>query len=355
MINFCKIFFIAGIFCQLAGITAAYAQNNDRAKHFAVTNYSANYMREKPDFPQELGNQVLMGTPVEIVGEEGYWKQIISPEPYKAWCVNLGLTEMTESEVKEYISAPKYIVTSDFSHVYSAKDLSSERISDLVSGDLLRQTSSKKSKKGFTEVMLPSGKTGYVPSDDIADFSLWAESRKATFENISQTALSFLGIPYLWGGTSVKGMDCSGLTRMVWFMNGVLLPRNASQQAKTGTFVEILQECEPPMNEDGTRMHAGEITRAMMQRRISKLQPGDLIFFGKALKFSHVGIYLGNGRFIHSSHCVRINSLLPGEEDYYDGSPLMHTARRIIGQEDKGTGIVSISKSPSYFPQTSEN
>ena len=68
-------------------------------------------------------------------------------------------------------------------------------------------------------------------------------------------------------------------------------------------------------------------------------------------KITHVGIYLGEGRFIHASGKVRISSLLPDRDDYYELSYKMLCARRIIGEEDKGGGVVSMLKSPAYFRQ----
>lgn len=369
-------------------------------RKYGVTDFSANYMREEPDFSAELGNQVLMGTPVEILGEEGYWKKVSSPEPYEAWCVDKGLVEMTRKELERYISAPKYIFTADYGHIYERPDTGSRRISDLVAGNLLlaapednnevtaKSSNSRKTVKGgkkakFVKAWLPSGTAGYIPAENVEKFAEWAESRNADAENIISTAERFLGVPYLWGGTSVKGVDCSGFTRMVWFMNGVLLPRNASQQARAGKEVPV-QVGIDSMSLSGTLPQADMKTE--MLRRTAQLAPGDLIFFGTPAeskdsiqcrgimqdrkqayfcerqaasaavnripaKITHVGIYLGEGRFIHASGKVRISSLLPDRDDYYELSYKMLCARRIIGEEDKGNGVVSMLKSPAYFRQ----
>ncbi len=308
-------------------------------KRYAVTTLSADYLREAPDFTAELGNQALMGTPVEILAGEGYWRKVRTPDPYTAWCVDLGLTEMSAEEMEEYIRAAKLICTADYSTVLKFPDIRKrEKVCDIVSGDLLLSCGGRdrpEKIRGCFKVMLPSGETGYVPADDVEVFSKWAEERDASAENIISTAMNFLGVPYFWGGTSIKGVDCSGLVKMVWFLNGVLLPRNASQQARTGKAVNIPEE---------------------------PLQKGDLIFFGSPEvtgpdgetvspeKISHVGIYIGQGKFIHASRIVRINSLIQGEPDYYDLSWKMFKARRIIGcGEDEG--IIRISDSPFYFPQ----
>ena len=114
------------------------------------------------------------------------------------------------------------------------------------------------------------------------------------------------GVPYLWGGMSPKGVDCSGLVRWSYLMNGILLPRNASQSIK----------CGDPINLDS-------------------LQRGDLVYFGspakdgKPQRVTHVGIYIGDNRIIHASHLVRVNSLSPSDEDYYENAHRLIAARRL--------------------------
>lgn len=335
---------------------------------YAVTTLSVNYMREEPDFTAELGNQALMGTPVKILEDSGYWRKIQSPDPYTAWCVDLGLKEMSADEIENYISAAKVICTADYSTVLNALPASQrpkrksgedapEKICDIVAGDLLLATG--KPAKGFREVMLPSGETGYVPEEDTAIFSEWLASRDPSPDNIIGTAMNFIGVPYMWGGTSIKGVDCSGLTRMVWFMNGILLPRNASDQAKIGLPVEIAADTVRfPFGTEEGQADSPEFREEML-RRISKLQKGDLIFFGTPAatdsdgntisgeSISHVGIYTGDGKFIHASRLVRISSLIPGSPDYYELSGKMIKARRIAGS-GLAEGVEAIADSPAY-------
>ena len=136
--------------------------------------------------------------------------------------------------------------------------------------------------------------------------------RTDTPETILATARRFFGVPYFWGGTSAKGMDCSGFTKTVFFLNGVLLPRDASQQVFVGEPVDT----------------TGGID----------LRPGDLLFFGfrataeRKERVTHVGISLGGKRFIHASTDVRVNSLAPADTDYSQHREQMFLrARRIIG------------------------
>jgi cell wall-associated NlpC family hydrolase len=294
-------------------------------KRMAVVEFSTSYLRLKPDYESPLETQELMGTVVEIVGEQSYWREVVTPQPYKAWCTNKGLVEMSAEELKAYEQAPKVMFNDLYGHIYKEPSMDSQTICDLVGGDLLRlngittnnDKALRKALKGkWANVMLPSGKTGYVPSkqlkihngfQSIATGEGSAESISTeTTEAIIAQAMKLVGVPYLWGGMSAKGVDCSGLVRISHIMNGILLPRNASQQVKCGERVEL-----------------------------NNLQRGDLVFFGtpatdeKPMRITHVGIYLGENKIIHSSHRVRINSLIPGEEDYYENAHRLVAAIRL--------------------------
>ena len=120
----------------------------EQPKRMAVTALSENMMRLKPDYESALETQSLMGTVVEIIGEEGYWRQVVTPEPYTAWCTNLGLVEMTQEEIDAYKAAPKYICTAYHSGVYSKPSLKSEHLSDLSMGNLLRVVFTEGKKVG---------------------------------------------------------------------------------------------------------------------------------------------------------------------------------------------------------------
>lgn len=332
----------------------------------AVVEFSVNFMRENPDYAAELGDQALMGTVVELLDTSGYWVKIRTPEPYTAWVNDMGLVPMSDKEIESYLRAPKCICLAEHSHIYEEPSEGSRVVSEFVMGDIARMTfkdgaASEVRVKKFIGVTLPSGRTGYVPAKDVQVFLKWAEEKRALAvkdhpgfrsladgrrwrnidedsfgEDIVSTALMFLGVPYMWGGTSIKNVDCSGLSRSVYFSNGVLLPRNASQQAKTGEDVNIF-------NDNGSVSW-------------DALASGDLIFWGRAAtdstreRVSHVGIYIGGGKFIHSSEVVRINSLDSSSDDFYDRRPVR--ARRIIGLIDQpASGVISIRRSPDYFAE----
>ena len=335
-------------------------------RRMAVTALSENMMRAMPDYESALETQALMGTVVEIIGEEGYWRQVVTPEPYTAWCTNLGLVEMTSEQINEYKAAPKYICIAFHSAVYEEPSVKAQRISDLSMGNLLRvvhQEAKQTSKAGraqhgkrknkamkpsqtkeWAEVMLPDGRKGWTPKSDIKEFDKWAARPKPSEKDIINTAKQFLGTPYLWGGASSKGLDCSGLVRLSWFMNGYLLPRNASQQVHLGR--EIIVEADHNITKDSDLFHDE------MVRRTRNLKSGDLVFFGnpetrwKKETITHVGIYIGDGEIIHASHMVRINSLIPGTPNYYENSHRLLKARRYF--DWKGEGLTPISQNKAY-------
>lgn len=323
------------ITCLVLGCLGTGAQELDKDTRYGVVEFSTNFMREKPGVDQELGDQALMGTLVKILGKENSMFKITSPEPYTAWVYEMGIVELSYDQAVAYLEAPKYICTVEYSNIYSEPSPKSQRISDFILGNIVRvwAVNGKAVKKGgFLGVMLPSGKTGYVSAKDVAPFKEWAQKCNPTEDDIIATASKFLGRPYLWGGTSCKAMDCSGFSRTTYFANGILLMRNASQQTRTGDEVDA---------------------SGILKGDFSALKKGDLIFFGKPStgKVTHVTIYIGDGKIIHASQYIRINSLREGDPDYYTGTKNLINVRRILGTQDQGKGVISTKNSPWYFPQ----
>ncbi len=117
---------------------------------------------------------------------------------------------------------------------------------------------------------------------------------------IIATAKKYIGVPYLWAGTTPKGFDCSGYTQYVFKQNGISLSRTTTTQYKEGTYV-----------------------------RRSNLQPGDLVFFENTYRegISHVGIYIGDGNFIHASSSKGV-TITPLSNPYWDAR--YYGARRIL-------------------------
>ena len=147
-----------------------------------------------------------------------------------------------------------------------------------------------------------------------------------------------LGVPYLWGGTSTKGVDCSGFTKMSYFLNGIVLPRDASQQALVGEKIDIYED---------------DIVN--IDKCIKNLMPGDLLFFAsdkKTLRVTHTGIYIGNGQFIQAAGLVRINSMISGSANYDDfQSRTLVSARRMLNSIGESE-ITRVDQHPYYKKRT---
>ena len=311
----------------------------------AVVETSTCYMRLQPDYESALETQELMGTVVEIVDEKGYWREIVSPQPYKAWTTEKTLVEMTAQQIKEYEEAEKYIFTAPFGLLYTVPHTTGSVICDLVGGDVLRVVQKKKGQASpsgkhgkWVEVMLPSGRTGWTYKKDVRPLGARTNIRKGDsseglvsieqLEGAINQAWRLRGVPYLWGGMSSKGVDCSGLVRICFLMNDILLPRNASQQVFCGKEIEISR----PDITDRTEAEVKEnYNSEIATEAISKLHRGDLVFFGNTQtgRITHVGIYLGGGEIIHASHMVRVNSLIPGKENYYENAHRLIKACRL--------------------------
>lgn len=280
-------------------------------------------------FSAESGTQALMGMPVRILEEYDDWYRCVNMEGYTAWVITRSIAEMTKEEYEAYLAKPKVFVKVKYTTLYSEKNITSLPVSDLVWGCILLD----EGKAGaWRKVSVADGRTGYVLASEVMDLKTWMDNAVPTEKNIVETAKQFCGFPYVWGGTSVKGVDCSGLSKTAYFLNGYVLRRDASQQCKTGDSVDVHRFVE------------GDYTKAAL----ANLRPGDLIFFGRKAengrreRVTHVAIYMGDGMIIHSSNVVRINSLIPGEKDYYAGAKRLLKARRIIGTADQGKGVVSV-------------
>ena len=104
--------------------------------------------------------------------------------------------------------------------------------------------------------LIPDGRIALVRLNEAQSYQGWLNEMNATPAHLVTTAKTLMGVPYLWGGTSTKGMDCSGFTKTIYFLNGMVIPRDASQQVHTGR----------PTDED---------------RNFENLEKGDLLFFRK--------------------------------------------------------------------------
>lgn len=301
---------------------------------YGIVNLSVANLRTKPAHSAEMATQVLLGAQVDILDKDGGDFRVRTPEGYIAWVPTSSVVPMTESELVSWKKGTNIIYTADFGKSYSEPNEKSQRVSDLVYGDVLSLITEQGS---YYKVSYPDKRVAFIRKDEAVLFHDWLNSREPTSENVISSAKSMLGLPYLWGGTSVKGVDCSGLTKTSFFMNGYIIPRDASQQVLHGEKIDILDE---QGNFDPTKA-------------LKNLKPADLLFFAggkhksQNARVTHVALYIGNGVFIHSAGTVRINSMLKDAENYDDfQTRTVVAARRYLGSEDPA--IQKISENNYY-------
>ena len=292
-------------------------QLND--KKFALAALSVSNMRALPDHTTELVSQVLMGMPLEVFEYKDKFYRVHTPEGYNGWIDLAGLQLLTQQEMEAWRNASRAIFCNIFGYVHAAPVERGEVVSDVVLGDLFEVVS----REGeFLQVRLPDGRKGYVRESSCAAFHDWARTEPGA-DAILSFARQMMGFPYLWGGASSKGVDCSGFTKLMFYTQGIILAGDASQQVKYGQPIDI--------------------------SRLENLETGDLLFFGNsAERPGHVGIHLGNGDFIHSSGKVHISSIIPGDPKH-DPNRNFVAARRIVTSK-VSEGISVVKMHPWYCP-----
>jgi len=289
---------------------------------FGLVTISVANIRSNPAQSAELATQAILGTPVRILETDNGYFLIQTPDNYISHVETGAIAPRTKEEMDLWRGSDRIIFTGDYSLIYSEPDENSVPVSDVVMGSILVRNQS--ASHGFTGVDLPDGRKGFVTDNQWKSFREWLNDNQFDPTEIAHLARKFTGRPYLWGGTSAKGMDCSGYTKTLYFMSGFILSRDASQQVNQGIEID-----------------AGQVWKG--------LQTGDLLFFGrkataeKSERATHVGMYLGDSWFIHSTpSMIRINSLdstRPGFRKYY--LEIMLHVKRMAGVQNEPVRIIN--------------
>jgi cell wall-associated NlpC family hydrolase len=286
-------------------------------QQYAVASNSVINIRSQPKHAAELGTQGLLGMSLKVLDRKGDFYRIQTPDHYISWVDKGGITLMTANEIDTWKQSKKVLYTKNFGFVYANTTTDSEVVSDITLGGLLQYISED---AHFYKVKYPDHRSGFIRKNEGINYDSWLKESKATQDNIEKIAKTMIGFPYLWGGTSSKGMDCSGFTKMVYLMNGFVIPRDASQQINAGKTVDTNLTFEG-------------------------LEKGDLLFFGtkataeKKQKITHVGIWLGNNKmeFIHASGNVHLNSMDANQPNYDEFNKNRYLGgKRYLGVEDDG-------------------
>tara|TARA_R110000796_G_scaffold183498_2_gene300046 strand:- start:127620 stop:128816 length:1197 start_codon:yes stop_codon:yes gene_type:complete len=298
---------------------------NLNGKTVGLVTISVANLRSNPKHSAELATQALLGTPVNIYKKDGSWSLIQTPDKYLAWVDSGGVEPMTLAELATWKSSNKIIYTAIYGSTYSNPDITSQVVSDVVAGDILELLDEDDE---FYKVKYPDTREAYINKKDAELYSDWLLKTNATQETLVATSKKLMGLPYLWGGTSTKGVDCSGFTKTVYFLNGMVIPRDASQQVHTGEQIDDTKDFD-------------------------KLVPGDLLFFGRQAtdssteKVIHVGMWIGNNEFIHSSGQVKISSV-DKEAPNFDEYNLNRYLRSKRLLKSNNGDLLNLTKTPIF-------
>ena len=223
-------------------------------------------MRAEPSHRAEMVNQALFGEAFEILDRKNEWTHIrLGHDGYMGWVLDRQIQGITHESYRRLVDEPQALV------------------SDAV--DLIEHDSPSLTRTVVAGSPLPF----YQPAEQILQvgseaflFQGRTAQRLRTREELLLNAYLYSHAPYLWGGRSAFGIDCSGLTQMAYRLTGFSLLRDASQQATQGRTLDFLYEA----------------------------QAGDLVFFDNdAGQIVHVGIYVRENRILHASGSVRMDGL----------------------------------------------
>lgn len=271
-------------------------------RQYGIVRISVAGLRAQSCYQSEMVDQILLGTILPLFEMQNDFYYTRNWDGYWGWINKHAVVVGDRQFAQNWQNAPHVLVMEISGSVFKTPDFH-ERLVDVVPCVVLKKV---EEEKDFTRVELPDGSTGWIQNQRIVD-EAQQEKITPTPKQIVSIARKFLGLPYLWGGNSTKGFDCSGFVQTVFRLINIWLPRNASQMVKLGE--------EIPVSEG-----------------YKNLRGGDLLFFGNSLfRITHVALSLGGSLFMHAEGTVKINSLDPTHELYneYRHSTFLK-ARRLL-------------------------
>ena len=221
----------------------------------------------EPSFKSELITQGVLWEKIEVHKAKDNWLYIEQNDGYHSWINKFYVIKRKDNKYQDMYRIPKNI-----QKIFSSSNKSSNIIGEAVFGvDLPIINKTEK----WIQTILPDQKDAFV-------LDLTNIVNSFSRDSIVELSKTMIGIPYLWGGKTTIGFDCSGFIQTLFSFYNIILPRDTKDQILFKDFIEI---------------------------EYSDLQKGDLVYFHEEGTINHVAIYLKNNNIIHCSGQVKIESL----------------------------------------------
>ncbi len=244
-----------------------------------ITNVTVAGIFSSPNFQSEMISQSLLWEKLYVLDINENWLKVKQFDDYEGW-IHKFYTIKNDNNI---INSATYIETNLIGNILTSPKLNSRPIINCTFGTVIPAIETKNfNNSWWHKIILPDFKNGWIQDSGY-------KKSNSMRKTVKQIAELFLGTPYVWGGRSSYGFDCSGFVQTIFKFCGISLPRDSKNQLNYHTLVE--------QNKDENKI-------------------GDLLFFEKNNKINHIGISLGNDKYIHSSGYVRINSLNPKEKNF---------------------------------------
>ncbi len=258
-------------------------------------------MRGEPGSRSEQTSQAIFGETVRVHEESGEYTRIQTPDSYSGW---IRSSQLWVLETDERYPNPTRaaMVSSLILPVFREPSGRSERITLLTLGTAV-ELADGDAGSAFFPIRFPGGEIGYLESSAL--IVPHYPPPEELGPNLAVVARGLIGAPYLWGGRTPFGIDCSGFTQRVYWLCGHVIPRDAYQQAAFEQFESVEKD---------------------------ELRTGDLVYFAakedpRNRGVTHVGLMVDSARFIHASGRYNGVSISPLEDVHY--GPVYWGARRM--------------------------